>query len=243
VSASPYRLPEHQHGSINPWRPPAAPHGGPPADSAALHELHRLRQQYQLETSDDRTWGIVGLIGCGFIVLLVPLGLLVGGWIFLLALKLGLLPIGLGYFVMHLRRNAKRIWKDAYTGMYFKLATTSLPLLIADTGHAAVATTRQSSPLAQADANSGRPDLVLTMLRAAQEDWTADPQAPRTLRNAVPGVSLLRLSTPQLDLGARARFAAIYDFFFHPQEDFHAELERAQDGIQPAAAPAAAPVD
>jgi hypothetical protein len=223
VSASPYRLPEHQYGLINPWREPAPPHGGPPADSCALHELHRLRQRYHFESRDDRTWGIVGLIGCASLLLLVPLGLVLGGWICLLALKVGLLPVGMGYMVFHLRGNAKRIWKDAYTAMYFKLATTGLPLLIADAAHAASAATGQLA---------ARPDLVQAVLHAAKYDLAAE-------RAAQPGAPLALAPVNQrLGLAARARFAAVYDFFFHPQEEFHAELERlraARPAVEPAA--------
>jgi hypothetical protein len=214
VSVSPYRLPEQQSGPLNPWQLPAPPHAAAPAASTALLELHRLRVRHAFELSDDRTWGKAGLLGCAALLLVLPLGCFLGGWIFLLALKLGLLPAAMGYLVLHLRRKAKRTWCAAYTAMYLRLATTSLPLQLAEAGRPGPA--------------GGRPSLAQAMLQVARQDGSGGPGPLRLDAGQLPPAAPQALDR-RLSLPARARFAAIYDFFFHPQE-----------GV-PAAAPAEAP--
>jgi hypothetical protein len=209
VSTSPYRVPAEDTGLINPWRVPQRPHGGPAADSSGLHELYRLRQRCQLESSDDRTWGIVGLLGCVFVLLVLPLGIFLGGWFLLIALKLGLLKVGAGYLVTHLRRKARQTWREEYCAMYFRLATTSLPLALAHAEQSRTGTAVGTALLSAARCSSGAAGAV----EPTELGQALEPLRP--LRD-------LRLSLP-----VRARFAALYDYFYFPQEELHSALSGA----------------
>jgi hypothetical protein len=167
----------------------------------------------------------VGLIGCGSLLLVVPLGLLLGGWVFMLALKLGILPVGMGYLVLHWRAKAKVSWKDAYTEMYVRLATTSLPLLIADAAQRPAVAGSPASLLA-AGTGLALPPLAETLpavlLRVARGNLTAE-----TFLTASPPLG------EAMPLAARARYAALYDFFFQPHETFHDELLAARQANSP----------
>jgi hypothetical protein len=123
-------------------------------------------------------------------------------------------------------------WETNYRSTYYALVTTALPLLIADPDLEHFLRTPEPRALAAVEHAAWTPGFFLNLQRAAQH-------LPLLLHLAAPAsyplspIDVTLVEEParnRSDLLVRqtvlsARYAAIYDFFFDPQEEVHNALE------------------
>jgi hypothetical protein len=215
---------------IDPWRK-AGPSHAVRTSSGSLRKAYEMSEQFRrhLWTEvDEIQLAIPLLAAAAFVGILLYATLRSGnlkGW--------GIVAYVVVLAVLVIRRvpRATAKWEETYRRMYFRLATTNLPMLIASFEDGALG---HDSGDEEATAGHliGRmaDDIPAALLRAARlpdEVLSGEPPAQAGAKSLGRfQLAGLRLDEGPLDIRARARYCAIFDFFFNPQESFNRQLDR-----------------